>query len=405
MEASVGERRDYYQVNSPSGHSPNRRECVVKDSHDGEHPRDKRTIYDPGCRLSLRSLLSSIALGCMLGVLGSGTAAAQSDVMGGTLEKIFTQDKLICGVSTGVPGFSTIDELGNYRGFDVDFCRALAAALLGDDSKVEYVPLGSQERFDALASGEIDVLARNTTWTLTRDIDRLMDFAAINFYDGQGFLVRADSGIESPLDLGGKTICVQIDTTSEMNLSDYALQNDLKLEKEFGQTLAPLVEAYLDKSCDAITTDSSALAGIRAQFASPEQHKILTQTISKEPLAIAVRQGDDELRDITAWTVYAMIGAEELGISQSNVEDLFNTTKNREQRRFLGVIDAADEGKPTVGAILSLSNDWAYNVIRQVGNYADVFANNLGPETSINLDRGLNDLASNGGILYAPPLR
>lgn len=344
-------------------------------------------------------LLAVVVMLCPAGV------PAQDDVIGGTLNRIYEREQLVCGISTGVPGFSERDERGQYVGFDVDFCRAVASALFGDDSKVDYRPLSSAERFDALASGEIDVLFRNTTWTLSRDIERLMDFAAINFYDGQAFLVRRDSGIESLGDLDGATVCVQIDTTSDKNLTDYALENELEIERHYDETLAPMIDVYLAGDCDAITTDSSALAGVRSELAESDEHRVLPELISKEPLALAVRQGDDELRDLVAWTVFAMVGAEELGISQSNVDEVFTTTRNREQRRLLGVIESAEEEESALGTILSLEPSWAYNVIRQVGNYADVFENNLGEDTAIGLERGLNALYTEGGIMYAPPLR
>jgi len=331
--------------------------------------------------------------------------SAQQDVPGGTLNKIYAQDKLICGVSTGVQGFSQQDERGNYAGFDVDFCRAVAAALFGDDSKVAYVGLSSAERFDALASGKVDVLFRNTTWTLSRDISRLMDFAGINYFDGQGFLVRTDSGIDSVQALDGRQVCVQIDTTSDKNLTDHAIGNELTVERHYGQTLDENVAAYTSGACDAITTDASALAGVRASLADPAAHRVLPELISKEPLALGVRQGDDELRDVVAWTLFAMIGAEELGISQDNVEQVHAQTRNRDQRRLLGVIETIEDEENALGTILSLEPTWAYDVIRQVGNYADVFENNLGSRTAIGLERGLNALHTHGGLMYAPPLR
>lgn len=325
--------------------------------------------------------------------------------MGGTLDRIYGNGYLTCGISTGVAGFSQKDEHGQYVGFDVDFCRAVAAAIFGDDSKVEYKPLSSADRFDALASGDVDVLFRNTTWTLSRDIERLMDFAAINFYDGQGFLVRADSGINTFSDLDGKTVCVQIDTTSDKNLTDQAIQRNMRIERHYAETLKPLLATYLDGKCDAVTTDSSALAGVRSTLEQPSRHRILPELVSKEPLALAVRQGDDELRDLVAWTVFAMIGAEELGINQQNVDEIYSTTRNREMRRLLGVIETEEDLNNSLGTILALEPDWAYKVIRLVGNYADVFESNLGSGTAIGLERGLNALYTDGGLMYAPPLR
>lgn len=354
-------------------------------------------------RSALRRVYLSIAIGLSLSVFNCAFSYAQDTDMGGTLEQIRERGSLICGVSAGVAGFSRQDERGKFVGFDVDFCRALAAALFGDDSKVEYVPLSAADRFDALSNGEIDVLFRNTTWTLSRDIDGLMDFAAVNFYDGQGFMVHGDSSILSFDDLASKTVCVQVETTTDQNMSDLELQRGIEIGRLYFETLVPATEAYLSGECDAITSDSSALAGVRSEFDRPTDHRILKDLISKEPLALAVRQGDDELRDLVAWTVFAMIGAEELGVNQANVEEIYNSTTNRSIRRLLGIIETDDD--TDIGSLLLLESDWAYKVIRQVGNYADVFNHNLGPETAVGLDRGLNALYTDGGILYAPPMR
>lgn len=351
----------------------------------------------------LRSRIPLSLLAAALIVHPGGLIWAQSSDMGGTLEQIRERGTLICGVSAGVAGFSRQDERGNYAGFDVDFCRALAAALFGDDSSVEYVPLSAADRFDALSNGEVDVLFRNTTWTLSRDIDGLMDFAAINFYDGQGFMVRGDSSILTFDDLASKTVCVQVETTTDQNMTDLELQKGIEIDRLYFETLVPATEAYLSEKCDAITSDSSALAGIRSEFDRPNDHRILKDLISKEPLALAVRQGDDELRDLVSWTVFAMIGAEELGVNQANVDEIYESTTNRTIRRLLGIIESEDD--TDIGSILLLEPDWAYKIIRQVGNYADVFNHNLGPETAVGLDRGLNALYTDGGILYAPPMR
>lgn len=352
---------------------------------------------------SVQDFFLSALLICTLVVIPGPSPKAQDNDMGGTLEQIRERGSLVCGVSAGVAGFSRQDERGNYAGFDVDYCRALAAALFGDDSRVEYAPLSAADRFDALANGEVDVLFRNTTWTLSRDIDGLIDFAAINFYDGQGFMVRADSSILAFDDLASKTVCVQVETTTDQNMTDLELQKNIAIDRLYFESLEPAKDAYLEGECDAITSDSSALAGIRSQFDRPTDHRILKDLISKEPLALAVRQGDDELRDLVAWTVFAMIGAEELGVNQTNVEEIYNTTDNRTIRRLLGIIESEED--TDIGSILLLEPDWAYKIIRQVGNYADVFNNNLGPETAIGLDRGLNALYTDGGILYAPPMR
>jgi len=344
---------------------------------------------------------------CICGSFGfiSSPAISQDDVPENTVDKILDSNKITCGVSDGVAGFSRQDERGNWVGFDVDYCRALAAAMLGDDSRVEFVPLSSSDRFPALASGQVDVLFRNTTWTLTRDIELFIDFAAISFYDGQGFIVKKSSGITSVEELDGKTVCVLIDTTTDKNLTDYSFEKKLNIERQYNRDHAALNQDYLTDKCDALTTDSSGLAGIRSKFDRPQDHVILPERISKEPLALAVRQGDNELRDLVAWTHYALVAAEEMGINQSNVEEIAATSRNVSHRRLLGVIESAEEQEADLGLKLNLDPDWAFNVIRQVGSYADIFEFNLGTGTAIGLDRGLNALHSNGGLMYSPPLR
>jgi len=344
---------------------------------------------------------------CICGLLGFSSlpAFSQDDVPENTVDKILDSNTITCGVSDGVAGFSRQDERGNWVGFDVDYCRALAAAMLGDDSRVEFVPLSSSDRFPALASGQVDVLFRNTTWTLTRDIELFIDFAAISFYDGQGFIVKKSSGIQSVDDLDGKTVCVLIDTTTDKNLTDYSFEKKLNIDRQYNRDHAALNQDYLTGKCDALTTDSSGLAGIRSKFDRPQDHVILPERISKEPLALAVRQGDNELRDLVAWTHYALVAAEEMGINQANVEEIAATTRNVSHRRLLGVIESAEEQEADLGLKLNLDADWAFNVIRQVGSYADIFEFNLGTGTAIGLDRGLNALHSDGGLMYSPPLR
>lgn len=358
-------------------------------------PRFKKTNNRP-------TNTTAVLVAAVVFSLGSPSLLAETEAE--TFDRILDRDKLICGISTGVPGFSEKDTQDNYVGFDVDFCRAVAAAMLGDDSKVEFVPLDSKERFNALTSQQIDVLFRNTTWTFTRDIDRLIDFAVINFYDGQGFLVKTDAGIDKLEDLEGKTFCVQRDTTSDKNLTDYAQERDWEVNRLYFDKPAKLTQAYLADNCDVLTTDSSALAGFRAKFDQPKAHKILPELISKEPLALAVRQGDDLMRDVVAWSAYAMIAAEELGINQQNVDEIRETSRNSAHRRLLGNA-VSGNNSASLGELLSLEADWAYNIIRQVGNYGDVFKHNLGPDTAVGLERGLNALYTEGGLIYAPPLR
>lgn len=355
------------------------------------------TSYNP----SAAARAISIACSLLVTSVFASVAIAQDD---NAFDRILDRDRLICGVSTGVPGFSEKDEKGRYSGFDVDFCRAVAAAMLGDDSKVDYEELDSSERFDALISRRVDVLFRNTTWTFTRDIEKLIDFAAINYYDGQGFLVKADSEIGSVADLNARSFCVQRNTTTDKNLTDYVQERDWDIERLYFDTLDEAIAAYLKGDCDSLTADGSALAGLRSTFEDRSAHRLLPNNVSKEPLALAVRQGDEQLRDVVAWTVYAMIAAEELGINQKNVDEIRNNSRKGAHRRLLGQpTDGTDS--ISLGYLLNLEDDWAYKVIRLVGNYGDVFENNLGPGTSVNLPRGRNALYTDGGLMYSPPFR
>ncbi|HEB66072.1 MAG TPA: amino acid ABC transporter substrate-binding protein [Chloroflexi bacterium] len=317
---------------------------------------------------------------------------------GNTLQTVKDRGKLICGVNSAVPGFGFLNEDGSFSGFDVDFCKALAAAIFGDPGKVEYRPLTAKERFTALQTGEIDVLIRNTTWTLTRDTELGANFTATTFYDGQGFIVRKESGIKTLEDLNGATICVGAGTTTELNLADTFAARGIDYTPLVFETADETTGAYEEGRCDAYTTDKSGLVARRTVMANPADHVILEETISKEPLGPVVRHGDDQWYDIVQWTVFATFTAEEYGITSANVDDIKASTENPTVKKMLGL-----EGD--MGAKLGLSNDWAYNIIKYVGNYAEIYDRNLGPDTPTYIERGLNSLYTDGGILYAPPIR
>ena len=315
-----------------------------------------------------------------------------------TLDAVQEKDFIQCGVSQGLPGFSNPDEDGNWSGIDVDFCRGVAAAVFGDPDKVKYTPLSAKERFTALQSGEVDVLSRNTTWTLTRDSALGLNFAGVNYYDGQGFMVRTDLGVNSALELNGASVCTNIGTTTELNLADYFRANDMDYELVAFEKADEVVAAYDAGRCDVYTTDQSGLAAQRLKLTEPGAHKVLPEVISKEPLGPVVRHGDDQWLDIVKWTLYAMIEAEELGVNSANVEQMKAESENPSIKRLLGT-----EGE--MGEALGLPNQWAYNVIAQVGNYGEIYERNVGIETPLGLERGLNALWKDGGLMYAMPIR
>jgi len=319
---------------------------------------------------------------------------------GATLETVKARGNLICGVNSQVPGFGFVDADGNFSGFDVDYCRALAAAIFGDASKVEFRPVTASERFTALQSGEIDILSRNTTWTLSRDTELGGNFVHTTFYDGQGMMVTAASGFTTLEDLDGGTICVQTGTTTELNLADVMAARGISYTPAVFEDADATFGAYSENRCDAVTTDKSGLVSRRAVLADPSAHIILDVTMSKEPLGPMVRHGDDQWFDIAQWTVFAMIAGEEYGITSANVADTKANTVSPEVKRMLGV-----EGEGDMGLKLGLGNDWAYNIIALVGNYAEVYNRNLGPDTPTYIPRGLNSLYTEGGLLYAPPVR
>ena len=306
--------------------------------------------------------------------------------------------RLACGVNTGLPGFANPDSAGRWQGLDVDICRAIAAAILGDGDAVQFVPLPSTQRFTALQTREIDVLSRDTTWTLTRDAELGVNFAPTTFYDGQGFLVRADAGYASALDLDGATICVQPGTTTELNLSDYFLANDMTYTPVVIERLDEVASSFFAGRCDAYTTDASALAAVRSEMAPvPEDFLILPEIISKEPLGPVVRHGDDHFLDVVQWVVFALIEAEERGVTAANL-DTMRDSENPGVARLLGTI-------PGSGESLGLRDTWAADVVGAVGNYGEVFDRNVGVDTPLGLSRGLNDLWTRGGLMYAMPFR
>ena len=338
-------------------------------------------------------MTKSVFFGTLTAVgLAAGIASAA------TLDDVKARGELNCGVNTGLVGFAAPDANGNWSGFDVAVCKAVAAAVLGDAAKVKYVPTTGQTRFTALSSGEVDLLARNSTWTFQRDTDLKLDFIGVNYYDGQGFMVRKDLGVTSAKELDGATICIQTGTTTELNLADYFKANNMSYQPIAIDTNAEGEQQYLAGACDAYTTDASGLAATRAAFADPENHIILPEIISKEPLGPAVRHGDSEWGDIVRWTLNALIAAEEYGVTSANIDELSKGTDNPEINRLLGV-----EGE--LGAMIGLSNDWAKNAIKASGNYGEIFAATIGESTPIGLARGLNAQWTQGGLLYAPPFR
>ncbi|WP_169544991.1 amino acid ABC transporter substrate-binding protein [Sneathiella aquimaris] len=315
----------------------------------------------------------------------------------GTLDDVKAKGYIQCGITTGLAGFAAPNDKGVWEGFDVDFCRAMSAAVFGDPNKLKYTPTTAKERFTALQSGEIDVLARNTTWTFSRDVNLGFEFIGVNYYDGQGFMVKKALGVKSAKELDGARVCLQSGTTTELNLADYFASQGMKYDSVLFDTADEVREAYIKDTCDVYTTDQSGLYAQRSVIADPENHVVLPEIISKEPLGPLVRHGDNNWGDIARWTLNALIIAEELGVTQANVDEMKNS-KNPSVQRLLG-------SSGDLGSQLGLSADWAYNAIKGVGNYGEIFAKHLGEGTSLNISRGLNELWSKGGILYAPPAR
>ncbi|WP_086481646.1 amino acid ABC transporter substrate-binding protein [Oceanospirillum sanctuarii] len=325
--------------------------------------------------------------------VGLSVNASAADTLAAVKERGFVQ----CGVTTGVPGYSNPDDKGNWKGMDVDVCRGIAAATLGDASKVKYIPLNAKERFTALQSGEIDVLSRVTTWTLTRDSSLGLNFAGVTYYDGQGFLINKNLGVKSALELDGASMCIQSGTTTELNAADYFRENKMQFEPVVFDTADQTVKGFEAGRCDVLTSDQSQLYALRIKLSNPNSAMILPEIISKEPLGPVVRQGDDAWFNVVKWSLFAMINAEELGLTSKNIDGKKNS-KNPNIARFVGA-----EGIKGTG--LGLADNWAYNIVKQVGNYGEAFDRNLGMNSPLKIERGLNALWNKGGLQYAPPIR
>jgi general L-amino acid transport system substrate-binding protein len=334
-----------------------------------------------------------------LGILFAGLAFAITTNGAGaqTLDQVKSRGQLLCGVNVGLGGFALPDANGQWAGLEVDYCRAIAAAVFGDASKVKYVPLDGASRFEGLKSGAVDVLIRSATWTLSRDTVQGLDFEAIYYYDGQGFMVKKSMNVKSVLELDGASICVAQGSTTELNLADYFRAHNIKYEGVAFKSNDETVQAYAAGRCDAYTTDASGLASFRLKLPSPDDHVILPEIISKEPLASAVRKGDSQWATIVRWAHFVMIDAEEVGVTSKNVDEMMKSP-NPEVRRMLGV-----EGK--FGEGIGLSNAWAVNILKQVGNYGEVYERNVGPASALKIPRGPNKLWSQGGLQYGPPIR
>ncbi|MGX7742482.1 amino acid ABC transporter substrate-binding protein [Rhodopseudomonas parapalustris] len=334
------------------------------------------------------SLVAALAAAAVFSVSSAGAQ---------TLKTVKDRGMLSCGVSQGLPGFSAPDDKGNWTGLDVDVCRAIAAAIFDDPSKVKFVPLSAKDRFTALQSGEIDVLSRNTTWTLSRDTSLGVNFTGISYYDGQGFMAKKALKVNSALELNGASICVQTGTTNEQNVADYFKGNNMKYEVIAFANADEAVKAYESGRCDVFTSDVSQLYAQRLKLATPADHIVLPEVISKEPLGPLVRHGDDQWFDIVKWTLFAMINAEELGITQKNVDEMAKSDKPELKRVF------GTDGN--LGEQLGLTKDWVSRIVKATGNYGESFERNVGTGSKLEIARGLNKLWNKGGIMYAPPIR
>ena len=347
---------------------------------------------------ALVAILVSILIVSCVQQASQSDSSADVPVKTNTLQIVKDRGELICGVAVDLPGFTSPDPTGRMTGLDTDICRAIAAAVLGDAEAVRFVSLNAKERFTALTTGEIDVLVRNTTWTLSRDASLGVNFVGINYYDGQGFLVRKSLGVDSAFDLDGASVCVGAGTTTELNLADFFRTNKMTYDAITYDNAVQVREGFAAGRCEVLTSDASGLAAIRSELADPDSAKILPDIISKEPLGPAVRQGDDRWFNVVKWVLFATINAEEYGITSYNVDDLRATSNNPNVRRLLGT-----EGE--TGKSLGLDPDWAYNIIKGVGNYGEIFAKNVGANSPLQLPRGVNELWIKGGLMYAPPVR
>ena len=336
------------------------------------------------------------------GILGSAALAlSASAASAATLDDVKAKGFLQCGVNTSLAGFSAPNDKGEWTGLDVDFCRAVAAAIFGDGEKVKFTALSAKDRFTALQSGEIDILSRNTTWTINRDTALGFNFAGVTYYDGQGFMINAKKvpGVNSTLQLSGASVCVQAGTTTELNLADYFRANNMEYNPVVFEKFEETNAAYDAGRCDAYTTDQSGLYAVRLMMSSPDDHVVLPEIISKEPLGPAVRQGDDQWFDIVKWTYYALLNAEEAGVTQANVDEMKDST-SPDIRRLLGT-----EAETKIGTDLGLGNDWVVNVIKATGNYGEIFERNVGAGSPLKIARGVNALWTKGGLQYGMPIR
>jgi general L-amino acid transport system substrate-binding protein len=338
----------------------------------------------------MKNRMLAIAAGAVMGL-------ASTAVFAGTLDDVKAKGFIQCGVSQGLTGFSQPDDKGAWTGIDVDFCRAVAAAIFGDGNKVKFTALTAKERFTALQSGEIDILSRNTTWTMSRDTSLGLKFAGITYYDGQGFMVRKSLNVTSALQLSGATVCTQTGTTTELNLADFFRSKNMKYELVSFEKNEEVLKAYDSGRCDAYTTDASGLYAERVKLTNPNDHLVLPEIISKEPLGPVVRQGDDPWFNVVKWTYYALLNAEELGVTQKNVDEQLNSA-NPEVKRLLG-----KEGK--FGEGIGVGNDWVVKIVKATGNYGEMFEKNVGQGSPLKIARGVNALWSKGGLQYAPPIR
>ncbi len=340
---------------------------------------------------------TGLLIGCAIAAAVAAAAITYERYDTKTLKRTIRRDAVHCGVNTGLPGFSSVDDKGNWSGFDVDFCRAIAAAIFDDPAKVKFVPLDAKERFVELAKRKVDVLARNSTWTMSRETEYALHFAGVSYYDGQGFMVRRARDVNSGLELNASKVCVQSNTTTELNLADFFRANNIGYQEVKLPRLDDVFKAYEFGQCDVLTSDVSQLYALRLKLAKPADHVILPDVISKEPLAPVVRQKDDDWLLIVKWTLFAMLNAEELGISSQNIDQALKS-KKPDVMRFVG-----NEGE--YGEQLDLTKDWAVRIIRHVGNYGEVYERNVGTGSKLGIPRGLNHLWNAGGIQYAPPIR
>jgi general L-amino acid transport system substrate-binding protein len=341
--------------------------------------------------LARRAALAAAAAAAFAGMTSAASAQTK------TLDTVKQRGQVVCGVHTGLAGFGAPDDKGVWTGLDVDYCRSIAAAVLGDANKTKFNPTTTKDRFTALQSGEVDVLTRNTTWTISRDSALGLSFAGINYYDGQGFMVKKSAGVKTGKELGGATVCMLQGTTTELNAADFFRTNKLQYKPVVFEKLDEVIRAYTADRCDAFTTDASGLYSVRLQMANPNDHVVLPDIISKEPLGPVVRQGDVQWLTIVKWVHYALLNAEELGVTQANVDSMLGSA-NPDVKRLLG-----KEGE--YGKGLGLDNEWAYRIVKQVGNYGEIFERNVGSGSRLKIERNLNALWTKGGLQYAPPIR